>query len=92
MIDTLIEICGWIGAFSYSVFAIPQAVDALKKGKTEGISSGMILLLFGGGVCSIIYVLPEVTSPLFYNFLVPLISTSIILKYHYWPRKNNKTE
>ena len=59
MIAFLIEICGWIGSLSYAIYSIPQAVDALKLGYTKGLSSCMVILLFGGGACSLLYILPD---------------------------------
>lgn len=85
--DLFIDICGWIGSLSYSIYSIPQALDAYKKGNTEGLSSGMVLLLFFGALFSLIYIIPDITSPLFYNFSVSLAATSTILKYHFFPRK-----
>ena len=81
------EVCGWIGSISYSLYTIPQAIDTLKQRKTNGLSSGMVWMLFLGALCSLTYILPDFTSPLFYNFLISLISSSIILKYHYFPAK-----
>ena len=87
MIYYLVEICGWIGSLSYSIYTIPQAIDAYKKGRTNGLSSAMVWLLFWGSLCSLIYILPDYSSPLFYNFGISLITTSIIMRYHYIPRK-----
>lgn len=84
MID-IIDICGWIGSASYAAYSVPQAVDAYKTGKTNGLSSAMIWLLFFGSLCSLLYVLPDFTSPLFYNFSIALSAAAVILKYHYFP-------
>lgn len=86
MID-IIDICGWIGSISYSLYSIPQAFDAFQKGKTEHLSSGMVGLLFFGALFSLIYILPDFTSPLFYNFSISLIAASTILRYHFFPTK-----
>ena len=85
--SNIIEICGWLGSACYLLYTIPQAFDALKKGKTEDISSGMVLLLFFGSIFSLTYIMPNTSSPLFYNFFISLITTTIILKYHFSPRK-----
>jgi len=87
MIEYLIDVCGWIGALSYSIYSIPQAIDAMKRGYTEGLSTGMVLLLFFGALCSLIYILPNFSSPLFYNFSISLMAASTIFKYHFFPRK-----
>ena len=87
MIDILVEICGWIGALSYAVYCIPQSWDAYKKGHTEGLSSYMVLLLFLGALFSFLYILPDVSSPLFYNFSLSLVTSSTLLRYHFFPRK-----
>lgn len=81
------EICGWIGSVSYSLYTIPQAIEAFRKKKTQGVSSGMVWMLFFGSLCSLLYILPDFTSPLFYNFSISLVAASIILKYHFFPRE-----
>ena len=86
MIQNLIDICGWIGSLSYSIYSIPQAIDAFKRGHTEGLSNGMVLLLFFGALCSLIYILPNFSSPLFYNFSISLMASSTIMRYHFFPR------
>lgn len=90
MIEFIMEICGWIGALSYAIYSIPQATYAIKLGYTKGMSSSMVILLFGGGFCSLIYILPDTSSPLFYNFLVSVMCSSTIMRYHFFPRKNKK--
>ncbi len=87
MMQYFIDTCGWIGSLSYSIYSIPQAIDALRYGRTEGLSNGMVLLLFFGALCSLIYILPDFSSPLFYNFSVSLIASSTIMRYHFFPRK-----
>ncbi|MBE6444601.1 MAG: PQ-loop repeat-containing protein [Alphaproteobacteria bacterium] len=87
MID-FVNICGWLGTLCFSVYTIPQAIDTYKQGKTTNLSSGMALLLFGGALCSFIYIIPDVRSPLFYNFLISIVSSGTILKYHFLPRKS----
>ena len=87
MIQYLVDICGWVGSLSYSIYSIPQAIDAMKRGSTEGVSNGMVLLLFFGALCSLIYIWPNFSSPLFYNFSISLIASSIIVRYHFFPKK-----
>ena len=88
MMQYFIDTCGWIGSLSYSIYAIPQAIDALRYGRTEGLSNGMVLLLFFGALCSLIYILPDFSSPLFFNFSVSLMASSTIMRYHFFPRKS----
>ena len=88
MIVSIIDICGWIGSLAYAVYSIPQAIDALRYGRTEGLSNGMVLLLFFGALCSLIYILPDFSSPLFFNFSVSLMASSTIMRYHFFPRKS----
>lgn len=87
--DNVIDICGWIGSISYAIYSLPQAIYIYRKGKTENLSSTMIILLLVGALCSLIYILPDFVSPLFYNFFVSFICSLIIFKYHFFPRKNN---
>ena len=86
MID-IAEICGWIGSISYSTYTIPQAIDAFRKKQTLNLSSGMVWMLFFGSLCSLIYILPDFTSQLFYIFSISLIASLIILKFHLFPQK-----
>ena len=88
MAGWLADICGWIGLVSYTFFSVPQAIEAYKTGKTEGLSRGLILLLWLGSFGSFIYILPEVTSPLFYNFLISLLSATVLCRYHFFPRRS----
>jgi uncharacterized protein with PQ loop repeat len=88
MMQYFIDTCGWIGSLSYSIYSIPQAIDALRYGRTEGLSNGMVLLLFFGALCSLIYILPDFSSPLFFNFSVSLMASSTIMRYHFFPRKS----
>lgn len=90
MIEYIIDICGWIGSISYSLYSVPQAIDTYKNGCTQGLSNYMVLLLFFGGLCSLIYIIPDITSPLFYNFSISVIAASTICKYHFFPRKADK--
>lgn len=87
MIQYIVDACGWIGALSFSIYSIPQAVEALKVGHTEGLSTGMVLLLFFGALCSLIYIIPSFSSPLFYNFSISLMAATTIARYHFFPRK-----
>lgn len=87
MIVYIIDICGWIGSLAYAVYSIPQAIDAYKKGYTQGLSNSMVLLLFFGALCSLIYIIPDIKSPLFYNFSISLTAASTILRYQFFPRK-----
>ena len=82
-----IELCGWIGSLSYFFYSIPQAIETVYKGKTNGISALMILLIVFGALFSMLYILPEISSPLFFNFLGTFICALIICKYHFFPRK-----
>jgi uncharacterized protein with PQ loop repeat len=86
--STIIEICGWIGSLSYAIYSIPQVIKTIKEGKTNNISLAMVLLLLIGALFNILYILPEITSPLFYNFLSTFICMLIIIKYYFFPRKS----
>ncbi|MBE6450076.1 MAG: PQ-loop repeat-containing protein [Alphaproteobacteria bacterium] len=82
-----IEVCGWIGSLSYFFYSLPQTVETVYNGKTNGISTLMILLIILGSFFSLLCILPDITSPLFYNFLGTLVCALILCKYHFFPRK-----
>ena len=85
-----VEICGWIGSISFALYSIPQALDAIRTGKSRGLSRGTILLLVFGALFSFLYIVPDIKSPLFYNFLGSFICGLTICKYHFFPRRKAK--
>ena len=88
MIDW-VEICGWIGSVAFALYSIPQAIEAIRQGRTQGLSRGTILLIVFGAFLSLLYILPDIKSPLFYNFLGTFICGLIISRYHFFPRQKN---
>ena len=86
MIDW-IEVFGWIGSLAFALYSIPQALEGIRQGKTQGMSRGTILLILFGAFFSLLYILPDITSPLFYNFLGTFICGLIICRYHFFPRQ-----
>lgn len=87
MID-VVEICGWIGSICYTIYSVPQAINVCRQGHAKGMSLGMIALILLGALFSLIYVLPDVTSPLFFNFLLTFLLTLVMAKYYFFPRKD----
>lgn len=85
----MIELIGWLGAFCFSICAIPQAWLCYKQGHARGVSEFFLSLWFIGEVCMLIYslTLPG-AEPLIVNYLFNLACLLIIMKYKVLPKKD----
>jgi len=76
----MFEAIGWIGGTLLAVCGIPQAIKTIRDGKCE-VSHLFIWAWFLGEVLTLIYILPTGSIPLYLNYSVNVIATSIILFY-----------
>jgi uncharacterized protein with PQ loop repeat len=85
---------GWLGAAMLSACGIPQAWSCFRSGQAKGISAGFVLMWGGGEIVTFLYLLtfPKLSScetlawPLVVNYLVNILSVSVIVRYRFWPR------
>jgi len=81
------EIVAWMSSILLAVCAIPQAVQSLKEGHSNGMST---LFLWGwliGEILGAIYVIYLFNIPLIFNYLANIIALLIIVRYKHFPRK-----
>jgi uncharacterized protein with PQ loop repeat len=84
----MIESIGWIGAFFFSICAIPQAWQSFKEKHSNGLSVMFLVYWLLGEVFMLTYVMlqPELDLPLFVNYVVNLLLTSVIAWYKLFPQ------
>lgn len=83
----MIDFLGWVGSLAFAVCAIPQAIQSLKDGHTNGLNWGYLGLWTLGEVCMLIYILPKGDIPLLINYLGNGVCLSIMLWFKVYPRK-----
>lgn len=76
----MLEAVGWIGGVLLAVCGIPQAIKTIRDGHCD-ISHLFIWAWFLGEVLTLIYIMPTGSLPLYLNYSVNVIATSIILFY-----------
>lgn len=85
----MLDLIGWLGAFSFAICAVPQAYESIKNKNSDGIAPMFLTLWLQGEILMLIYVAfqPELDYPLFINYLFNLILTSVIAFYKIFPNK-----
>ena len=82
------ELLGWIGSFCLAICGLPQAIQSIREGHSNGLSYGLLFLWFTGEVCTFIYILSSIISiPLLCNYFANILFLLIIIKYKIYPRK-----
>jgi uncharacterized protein with PQ loop repeat len=81
------EIIGWVGSICFSICAIPQAYQSIKKKHSRGINYSTLWLWAIGEVCMIIYEFNDIPSlPRLSNYLFNIGSLAVILYYKHFPK------
>lgn len=83
----LIELISWLGGLFYAIFSVPQAVAVAREGNADSISLYFLILMWFGSLLSLLYVWPTKEAPLMANFILNLITSSVMLKYKLFARK-----
>ena len=83
----LIEYIGWTGSILLAFCALPQAIDSWKKGSSEGITWGLIVMWGLGEVFTLIYVMPKKELPLLVNYSLNIAFLFVVLYYKVKPNK-----
>lgn len=83
------EILGWLGAFFFSVCALPQAFKTFKDGHADGVSFLFLFLWFLGEFFMVLYTLLvlQADAPLLVNYALNMMCLFVILKYKVSPRR-----
>lgn len=81
------DIIGWGGSTLLAFCGLPQVIETIRRGNTEGISTVFLWVWGIGEVLTFIYVFPRLDVPLLFNYSANILFITIILKYRYFPRR-----
>lgn len=86
------ETIGWVGSLLLAVCGLPQMIDSIKKGKTEGISVYFLWSWYLGEIMTFIYILTrdEISWQLIANYSLNTIFITVIIYFYYFPRDTEK--
>jgi len=82
----ILEVIGWLGAFFFAICAVPQTIQCIREGHSDGLSWLFLIFWLLGEIFMTIYVWPTGDLPLLSNYIVNLILTSVIFYYKVHPR------
>jgi len=90
----MVELVGWIATICFAFSALPQAIDAIKKGNAQGLNNLTLALWMIGEILILIYALNKYPTDyiLLVNYIGNIILLSIITKYKLFPRLKNNGE
>lgn len=86
MLDTV----GWTGGFLLAMCGIPQALNSIEEGHSQGITWGMLIMWLLGELLLLAYVVPKLDWPLILNYCSNILIVSIILWYKVNPRGSHE--
>lgn len=84
---SVFEVCGWVGSVLLAFCGLPQAIDSWKKGRSDGVTWGLLYMWGAGEVLTLAYVLPKMELPLVFNYAANILFLSVIILYKLKPRK-----
>jgi uncharacterized protein with PQ loop repeat len=79
---------GWIGSILLACCGIPQALLAFKQKHSDGVSWGMCLMWYIGEWCVLIYMFRSANWPLIFNFIMNIVTISIVIWYKIYPKRS----
>jgi uncharacterized protein with PQ loop repeat len=81
-------IIGWIGAISFAISALPQALRSIHDGNSNGLEWSFLLLWLLGELCSIYFIWNDKKklAPLLFNYISNIIFLDIIIYFKVFPR------
>jgi len=80
------ELIGWLGSLCLAICALPQAYNAMRLGRSDGIQTSFLLLWLTGEVLALIYSGGKDVLPLLFNYGFNILFISIILYFKMYPR------
>jgi len=84
----MIELFGWAGSILLGICGIPQAVQCLKQGHSDGINAWFMWMWFIGEAMTFLYIAVEQGwGPLILNYTINTCVICIIVWYRYFPRR-----
>lgn len=87
----MVQLMGYIGLACLMMASVPQAYKTIKQGHSQGMTTFYLIALIVGFIVLIAYVclLPKTPIPILINYIINLISYSIMTYYKFFPRKSN---
>ncbi len=82
----MLEFIGWLGSVLLAFCGLPQALDSIKNGNSNGITWGFLSMWLVGEICTLIYIIPKNSLPLIINYSFNILFLLIIIKYKIWKR------
>lgn len=80
---------GFIAAACLALCGLPQAIQSIRDGHSNGISDGFLILWSAGEVLTLIYIWDNARLlPLLMNYSSNILFLSIIIFYKIFPRKS----
>jgi uncharacterized protein with PQ loop repeat len=83
------ELLGWIGGTMLATCVIPQVIQCIRDGHSDGLNSIMLWMWGLGEVFMTLYVLPTGKLPLIANYFVNFALLMVIVWYKVFPRRVN---
>ena len=82
-----IETMGWIGSILFAVCGLPQAIESIKDGNSDGLTWSFLILWFLGEIFTLPYIIHNGSLPLLFNYSLNFCFVLIILFYKIKPRR-----
>ena len=80
------DLVGWIGSIMLAICAAPQAYDSWKRGHSDGVTWGLLVLWGGGELVTLIYVISKLDWAMISNYASNVVIMSVIIWYKIFPR------
>lgn len=80
------EVVGWLGAFFFAICSLPQVIQSVRDGHSDGLAWLFLIFWLLGEIFMTIYVWPTGDLPLLSNYIINLFLTAIIFYYKVHPR------
>lgn len=84
--ESYIEILGWVGSLLLAFCGLPQAVESWRRGSSEGVAWGLLIMWGLGEIFALIYVFEKFDLPLVFNYMANIVFILVIIRYKLWPR------
>lgn len=80
------ELVGWIGSLLFALCGLPQALQSIREGHSNGLNWFFLLAWLFGELLTVAYVMPKHDWPLLFNYGTNLIFLGIMTAYKVKPR------
>ena len=81
-----LETIGWFGSIALAFCGLPQAIESIRNGNSNGITWGFLSMWLFGEVCTLLYIIPKSSPPLIVNYSFNILFLIVIIKYKIWSK------